>query len=131
MFFVQYFPSVSMLAKFHEIYIFCSIPFLLCQTSSLRNCERECAPITTRNKSTINIVVILNKDVAVKALPVIYLAAQDLRQHGLTGPLQGWDVKIEYIDSEFSSTTASLEAMKLVNGCAAGEIAALGISRIY
>ena len=50
---------------------------------------------------------------AVTALPVIYQAKLDLIKYGLKGPLAGWEVSIQYKDTECDSITAPFAALDL------------------
>ena len=86
-----------------------------------QECTPGCVPCMNQEAQVISIAVLLEKETLLRALPVIYLAQHDLRSHGLRGPLQGWDVKIVWRDSECSSVTAPLEAVLLHNQGKAGK----------
>ena len=74
-----------------------------------------------KDNKVINLAVVMKSDTAVTALPVIYLAKQDLIKDGLKGPLEGWDVSIQYRNSECDSITAPFEAMDLYYNYSAGK----------
>lgn len=73
-----------------------------CKLERYSRCDRK-----------IDVAVLLQRETAIKTLPVIYLAKRDIEEQGLKGPLQNWSLNIAYRDSKGSSEDAAFEAFQL------------------
>jgi len=61
----------------------------------------------------LDVAVLLDNKTALEALPVLYLAQKHLRSRYLRGPLEGWDVALEWRDTGCSAETATYEAVEM------------------